>query len=109
MKSSYIRQLTRNFQPDRILPSFTAGLIAGVIIVMIEISLAALIFSGDLSAFVSDGIGLTLFSSFVIGVVVALTSSFRGIGRGWAGHPCCYPGPGSSGNCRKPVCDCFAP
>lgn len=78
MVRSFFRSLTEDFHPNRLLPSLTAGLISGVITVLVEISLAAMIFSGGLSAFVSNGIGITLFSSFVVGVVVALTSSFRG-------------------------------
>jgi SulP family sulfate permease len=74
----YFRQLAGEFQPKRLFPSLVAGLISGILTVIIEISLAALIFSGDLARFVSNGIGITLFSSLVIGVVVALTSSLRG-------------------------------
>jgi SulP family sulfate permease len=76
---SFFRQLAAEFHPKRFFPSLTAGLIAGIVAVMVEISLAALIFSGDLSRFVSSGIGITLFSSFVIGLVVSLTSAFRGV------------------------------
>ena len=72
-------QVINEFHPSRLLPSLTAGLVAGIITVMVEISFAALIFSGDLSGFVSSGIGLMLFGAVVIGVVVALTSSHPGI------------------------------
>ncbi|MCP4164395.1 MAG: SulP family inorganic anion transporter [Chloroflexi bacterium] len=65
--------------PRRLLPSLTAGLVAGIIIVIVEISFAALIFAGDLSGFVSHGIGLMLFGAVVIGIVVAITSSFPGM------------------------------
>jgi sulfate permease, SulP family len=78
MKQPILRQLATEFTPSRLFPSLVAGLISGIITVMIEISLAAFIFSGNLSRFVSNGVGITLFSSFVIGVSVALTSSMRG-------------------------------
>lgn len=78
MPQTFLQKLTRDFRPESLLPSLSAGLIAGIIIVMVQISLAALIFSGDLSHFVSGGIGLTLFGSFVVSAVVALTSSYRG-------------------------------
>ena len=78
MGQSTIRQLASEFQPNRLFPSIVAGLISGLLTIIIEISLAALIFSGNLARFVSNGIGITLFGSFVIGIVVALTSSLRG-------------------------------
>ena len=78
MGQPFFRQLAGEFQLKRLFPSFFAGLMTGILTIIIEISLAALIFSGDLSRFVSNGIGITLFSSVVIGVVVALTSSLRG-------------------------------
>ena len=78
MGQSTFSQLAGEFQPKRLFPNAVAGLISGILTVIIEISLAALIFSGDLARFVSNGIGITLFSSFVIGIVVALTSSWRG-------------------------------
>lgn len=73
-----IPRLMQEFRPSRLLPSLTAGLVAGILTLIVEISLAALIFSGDLSGYVSNGIGLTLFGTLVIGVVTALTSSYSG-------------------------------
>jgi sulfate permease, SulP family len=78
MGKTYFRQLADEFQPRHLFPSLVAGVISGILTVIIEISLAALIFSGNLTRFVSNGIGITLFSSVIIGVVVALTSSLRG-------------------------------
>ena len=78
MRQPLIRQLANEFHPRRLFPSLMAGVITGILVVMIEISLAALIFSGDLARFVSNGIGITLFGSIVIGVIVALTSSMQG-------------------------------
>lgn len=67
------------FQPRVLLPSITAGFIAAIITISIEISLAALIFSGDLSQYLGRGIGLMLFGAFMIGIVVTLTSSLPGM------------------------------
>ncbi len=78
MGQPFFHQLLDEFQPRHLFPSLLAGLISGILTVIIEISLAALIFSGNLARFVSGGIGITLFSSLIIGVVVALTSSMRG-------------------------------
>lgn len=68
----------KEFQPKILLPSLTAGLIAAIVTISMEISLAALIFSGDLSQFLPGGIGLMLFGAFVIGIIVALTTSLPG-------------------------------
>jgi SulP family sulfate permease len=73
-----LSKLMQAISPARFLPGLTAGLVAGVLIIVIEISFAALIFSGDLSAYISQGIGFTLFGALVISVVVALTSSYPG-------------------------------
>ena len=78
MRQTFFHHWTIEFQLKHLFPSVVAGLISGILSVIIEISLAALIFSGNLARFVSYGIGITLFSSFVIGVVVALSSSLRG-------------------------------
>lgn len=73
------RNFTKEFQPKILLPSLTAGLIAAIITISLEISLAALIFSGDLSPFLGGGIGLMLFGGFAVGVVISLTTSLPGI------------------------------
>jgi SulP family sulfate permease len=55
-----------------------AGGITGVLGVSVGLSLALLIFSEELSSHASIGIGMALFSGFVINIVVALSSSFQG-------------------------------
>ena len=64
-------------KPVRVLPGLVAGAISGTLIVTFGISLAALIFTGDLAHYVPAGIGILLFSSFLIGGVVALRSSYK--------------------------------
>ena len=64
-------------KPVRVLPGIVAGTISGTLIVTFGISLAALIFTGDLAHYVPAGIGVLLFSSFLIGSVVALRSSYK--------------------------------
>ena len=66
------------FQPKRLVASLTAGLIVGITDVSVEISLAALIFSGALAPFVANGIGFVLFGAFTILLLGALTSSIPG-------------------------------
>jgi SulP family sulfate permease len=55
-----------------------AGLIVGVVTVLVSVSLAALIFTGALSEHLVTGIALSLLSAAVIGAVVAATSSYAG-------------------------------
>ncbi|MDQ2690673.1 MAG: SulP family inorganic anion transporter [Chloroflexota bacterium] len=74
-----IKDLRDEFRPKLLLPSLTAGLIAAIITISLEISLAALIFSGDLSRFLPGGIGLMLFGAFIMGIVIALTTSLPGM------------------------------
>jgi SulP family sulfate permease len=69
----------QELRPDRWLPGLTVGLVAGSLDIMIQISFALLIFSGDLSVYASRGIGLTLFAALAIGLAVALLSSLPGM------------------------------
>ncbi|HSL31379.1 MAG TPA: SulP family inorganic anion transporter [Anaerolineales bacterium] len=73
-----IKELKDQFEPRLLLPSLIAGLIAAIITISLVISLAALIFSGDLSQFLGGGIGLMLFGAFIMGIVISLTSSLPG-------------------------------
>ena len=55
--------------------SLAAGLVAGLISLAILLSLAALIFSGPLSGFVANGIGLLLVGTCLMNTTLALLSS----------------------------------
>ena len=58
------------------LPSaITAGVITGILNTIMSISFATLVFSGDLSGFVAQGIGLALLSAVVTIVVINVMSS----------------------------------
>jgi SulP family sulfate permease len=71
--------LKTNFHPSVLLPSLAAGLINAIIMISVEISFAALIFSGDLQQFLPRGIGIMLLGALIISIVVALTSSLVGM------------------------------
>jgi len=73
-----LKDFIKEFQPKKLVPSLTAGFIVGVTDVSVEISLAALIFSGALAPFVAHGIGFILFGAFAILLLGALTSSIPG-------------------------------
>ena len=70
--------LKKEFKPTILLPSLTAGFIAAIVTISMEISLAALIFSGDLREFLGGGIGLMLFGAFAVGIIIALATSLPG-------------------------------
>jgi SulP family sulfate permease len=74
-----LSEFKKEFHTDVLLPSITAGLIAAIVTISLEISLAALIFSGDLSQFLAGGIGLMLFGAFAMGIVISLTTSLPGM------------------------------
>ena len=66
-------------QPSKlpnILPNVLAGLAIGMVNLTYGMSFAALIFSGTLSPYFPMGIGNALVSSVVVGIIVALRSSF---------------------------------
>jgi SulP family sulfate permease len=68
-------ELRQELDPRQLLPSLTAGVIGAIVTISTVVSLAALIFSGDLGHLLPAGIGLMLFGAFVVGLVVALRSS----------------------------------
>jgi SulP family sulfate permease len=67
--------IQQELHPSRLIPSLTAGIIAGIFLVVFAVSFGALIFSGELTPFVSNGIGLTLFTAITVSIIVALGSS----------------------------------
>ena len=62
-----------------LLPVFSIGLVDGVIVLPLVISFAILIFSGELSAFATTGIGMVLFGGLIVQLVIGLTNSTPGI------------------------------
>jgi SulP family sulfate permease len=74
-----LSELIQRLQPEAIASSFVAGSITGVIGVIRAISYAALIFSGSLAMHLNVGVGIAIFSSAAISVVVALMSSLPGM------------------------------
>ncbi|MEM8642749.1 MAG: SulP family inorganic anion transporter [Cyanobacteria bacterium P01_G01_bin.54] len=69
----------QELQPEHLLSSLLAGLVTGVIGVIRGISYAALIFAGELSDFLNVGVGLAIYSTAAISIVVALASSLPGM------------------------------
>lgn len=74
----FIMHLLQEMHPKRLLPGLTAGCILGILNITLSTSFAVLIFSGELSCYVSRGIGFTLFGALMIGLCVSFTSSLPG-------------------------------
>jgi SulP family sulfate permease len=62
-----------------LLPSLAGGLVTGILEVTEVTAFAALIFSGDLGAYISRGIGLMLMGSVVVVILTALFCSLPGV------------------------------
>lgn len=62
----------------RLIPSVIAGLVVGMITVVLAISFAILLFGHGLQAFMPLGIGMTLFSATLVALFVSLGSSYAG-------------------------------
>jgi SulP family sulfate permease len=70
--------VAQGFHPRRLLPSLTAGLIVGLMEIALATSFAALIFAGELSSYVPQGIGLALMGTILAGILLALFTSLPG-------------------------------
>src|SRR5688572_4377714 len=66
----------------QVVTSITAGLVVGLIVIVFSISLASLIFSGELAPYLSRGIGLFLFGGLSMSIVVTFLGSLPGTGIG---------------------------
>lgn len=64
-----------SWSPQHLATNLTAGLIAGLLSLTYSIAYAALIFSGDLSPYLSLGIQSALVGAVVLGLITALNSS----------------------------------
>ncbi|MEW5869823.1 MAG: SulP family inorganic anion transporter [Chloroflexota bacterium] len=69
----------KEFRPEKLLPSLMAGLVVGIMTILVQLSFASLIFSGDLAGYISRGIGFTLFGALAMQTVATLLSSFPGM------------------------------
>lgn len=74
-----MKRLGQELHPSRLIPSLTAGIVSGALLVIFAVSRAAFIFSGDLSGYVPIGIGLALWTVISVNLVVALLSSVKGV------------------------------
>ncbi|MDD9983260.1 MAG: SulP family inorganic anion transporter [Gammaproteobacteria bacterium] len=73
-----VSELRADALSARALPAVSVGVVISLSEIFAEVSMAALIFSGPLAPFLPQGIGLMLFGTFAICLVIALTGSYRG-------------------------------
>ena len=78
-KSLPLQTIRQELYPERLIPGFAAGSIAGIIGISLSLSFAVLIFSGPLGEYAPMGIGLALFGGFVVSGLVAVLSSGHAI------------------------------
>lgn len=74
-QSSWQELLHDATTPRRCVPALISGLLVGMLLIVIQLSLASLIFAGPLAPFAPHASGLTLFGCFVMCVLVSLFSS----------------------------------
>lgn len=70
-----LTEIVSELRSGRLLSGLTTGLVVGLLGVIMGLSFAALIFSGDLAEFLPLGVGLILMGNVVLCTVVALLSS----------------------------------
>ena len=68
--------MAENSKYSNILPSLIAGLVNGIIFVVSAMALGALIFTGELSIYLPQGIGILLFGSLIFALFSAVTASY---------------------------------
>jgi SulP family sulfate permease len=62
----------------KVFPALAAGLTSGLALLVAQVAYGSLVFSGPLSGYSSQGIGLVLFGNFAACLIIALLGSFRG-------------------------------
>ena len=65
------------FSP-RIIPVISMSIVVGILLVIFEVSFASMIFSGKLVGFASRAAGLILCGGFLMTLITAISSSFKG-------------------------------
>jgi sulfate permease, SulP family len=75
---SFFARMRREWSLADILPALPAALVSWFLTIVFSVSLAALIFRGPLAPWLPVGVGMSLFTALIVGLVTALTSSVPG-------------------------------
>ena len=73
------QELYTDAKGKKLFPAISNGLMSGITLVVAQTAFGALIFSGALASYSSQGIGLVLFGCFASLLFMSLTSSFPGV------------------------------
>src|SRR6185503_3605810 len=71
--------MRNKFDIRELIPVLSIGLVDGVIVIPLITSFALLIFSGELAAFATVGIGMVLFGGLIVQLIIGLTNSAPGM------------------------------
>jgi SulP family sulfate permease len=78
LNRSLFSELLEDMTSKKLLPVLSTGVVAGILFVIIEVSLAAMVYSRGLSPLASRGASLALSGGFLICFAGAFASSFKG-------------------------------
>ncbi len=76
--ATFASELWADIRSPRLIPIISAGLIAGLGLLVAQIAFGGFIFSGHLAPYFSQGVGLILFGNFASCLLIALWSGYRG-------------------------------
>ncbi len=74
-----VSDIRHDLRPSVLFPALCIGFIVGLLLIILEISFAAMIFSGELSHLAVRGTGLTLAGAFIACLITALMSPFKSV------------------------------
>jgi len=71
-------ELREDILSEKTIPALSAGFTSGLGLLVAEVAFGSFIFSGALTPYTSQGVGLILFGNFAACLLVALVSGYRG-------------------------------
>ena len=77
LSESLVSELLADATSRRIVLALSTGVVAAILIVIFQLSFAAMVYSGSLSSLATRGAGLTLCGGFLLCLFAALTSGFK--------------------------------
>lgn len=79
MKSRFLDAFTETLQPQRLIPILIVAFISGLVVTTYQISFGSLIFNGELTPYLSNGIGFCLMGAVLIASIEAVLSGNPGM------------------------------
>jgi sulfate permease, SulP family len=72
-------EISKDLRSARLLPGLSVGLVLGLMVVILQVSFASMIFSGQLENHVSKGIGMLIAGSLIFVLATTLLSGIRSV------------------------------